>query len=95
MDATVGAGAQRTAEKNSRTEIVSLPEPKLLRRDNKHKTGKPARAGAVKLIFEGAIRKLLIGNSNQRRGGGLALHFSCWELRRRARWAAAQRRSHE
>jgi hypothetical protein len=23
--------------------------------------------------------KRLIGNSNQRRGGGLALHFSCWD----------------
>ena len=28
------------------------------------------------LIFDSAICKRLMGNSNQRRGGGLALHFS-------------------
>ena len=33
------------------------------------------KAANLKLIFDSAICKYLIGNSNQRRGGGLALHF--------------------
>jgi hypothetical protein len=34
-----------------------------------------AQRKLVSLIFNSAIPKLLIGNSNRRRGGGLALHF--------------------
>ena len=37
--------------------------------------GLARRLVASKLIFNSAISKLLIGNSNRRRGGGLALHF--------------------